>query len=79
MYGGNDTVYAASFDLDVYDTWGNLSVYGGAGFMDIVSATVSATSITVSATSITVSATVSATSTTASATDSAVSTTASTF
>jgi hypothetical protein len=22
MYGGNDTVYAASFDLDVYDTWG---------------------------------------------------------
>jgi RTX toxin RtxA len=35
MYGGNDTVYAASLDLDVYDTWGNLSVYGGAGFMDI--------------------------------------------
>jgi hypothetical protein len=82
MYGGNDTVYAASFDLDVYDTWGNLSVYGGAGFMDInnvsaTSITVSATSITVSATSITVSATVSATSITVSATVSATSTTAS--
>jgi hypothetical protein len=26
VYGGNDTVYAASLKLDVYDTWGNLSV-----------------------------------------------------
>jgi hypothetical protein len=35
VYGGNDTVYAASLKLDVYDTWGNLSVYGAAGFMNI--------------------------------------------
>jgi hypothetical protein len=34
-YGGNDTVYAASLKLDVYDTWGNLSVHGAAGFMNI--------------------------------------------
>jgi hypothetical protein len=35
MYGGNDTVYAASLKLSVYDTWGNLSIHGAAGFMDI--------------------------------------------
>ncbi|MBA5249988.1 MAG: hypothetical protein FE834_10775, partial [Gammaproteobacteria bacterium] len=34
-YGGNDTVYAASLKLNIVDTWGNLSVYGAAGFMDI--------------------------------------------
>jgi hypothetical protein len=28
-------VYAASLKLDVYDTWGNLSVHGAAGFMNI--------------------------------------------
>jgi hypothetical protein len=35
MYGGNDTIYAASLKLDVYDTWGHLYIYGAAGFMTV--------------------------------------------
>jgi hypothetical protein len=33
--GGNDTIYAASLKLDVYDTWGHLYIYGAAGFMTV--------------------------------------------